>query len=108
VRRSLPSEDTEIKVVDYLGFGWNCSFQIVEEDNGLVCKIGGQWVALCRARRLGANNPLKLAVTQVSDNKIIYLRYVRIPCKHRDIIKPLDKVVCLDAAEAGSPQQVWI
>lgn len=38
---ALPTKETEIKVVDYLGFAWKCSFRIVEAENELVFKIGG-------------------------------------------------------------------
>lgn len=100
---ALPTKETEIKVVDYLGFAWKCSFRIVEAENELVFKIGGGWGSLCKARRLLENHPLKLAVTHEAENKVVYLRHVPIPCKHQDIIKPMDKIVCLDAAEAGFP-----
>lgn len=94
-------EGTDIKVVDYLGFFWECFFQVVEEDNGLICKIGGAWGTICRARRFAEKDPLKLAVTEESDNKIVYLRYLPIPCRQKDIIGQSDRVVCFDAALAG-------
>jgi len=88
-----------------LGFAWRCFFQIVEEDGGLVCKIGGAWGAICRARRFAEKDPLKLAVTKESDNKTVYLRYLPIRCRHKDIIKPSDRVVCFDSALAGFPSR---
>jgi hypothetical protein len=103
-KSALPTKETEIKIVDYLGFAWRCSYRIVEAENDLVCKIGGEWGALCKARRLVQDHPLKLAVTQEAENKIVYLRHVPIPCSHKDLIRPMDKIVCLDAAKAGFPQ----
>lgn len=102
-RSVLPSKESGIKVVDYLGFAWNCSFRIVEDSGGLVCKIGGGWGALCKARRLQPKQPLKLGVTHEADNKIVYLKHVPFPSMQTDITKLTDKIVCRNAAEAGLP-----
>ena len=66
-----------------------------------MCKIAGQWGALCKARRLAPKNPLKLCVTQESDNRVVYLRYALIGCQHRETINPLNTVVCLHSPDAG-------
>lgn len=102
-KSAFPTKETKIKIVDYLGFAWRCSYRIVQAENDLVCKIGGDSGAICKARRLVQDHPLKLAVTQEAENKIVYLRYVPIPCTHMGMIRPTDKSVCLDAAEAGFP-----
>jgi len=100
---AFPSKESDMKVVDYLGFAWKCSFQIDEGEDGLACKIGGEWGALCKARRLQPKQPLKLAVTHEAENRIVYLMHVPFPSMQRDIMRLTDEIVCLDAAEAGSP-----
>lgn len=99
----MPREGSDIKLIDYLGFLWECYFQIVEDDGGFVCKIGGAWGAICKTHRFAEKDPLKLAVTEEADNKIVYIRYLPIPCRHKEIIKPFDRVVSFDAVMGGFP-----
>ena len=100
---ALLSKESDMKVVDYLGFAWKCSFRIDEGEGGLACKIGGEWGALCKARRLQPKQPLKLAVTHEAENRIVYLMHVPFPSMQKDIMRLTDEIVCLDAAEAGFP-----
>ena len=102
-RRVLPTKELEIKIVDYLGFAWKGSFRIVEDNGELVCKIGGEWGVLYKARRLQPRHPLKLVVTQEEDNRTVYLRHVPLHRLQNDMMKSIDTIVCLDAAAAGFP-----
>lgn len=52
----------------------------MQVDKSLVCKIGGEWGMLCKARRLVECQCLILAVTEERDHNMIYLRFVRGPC----------------------------
>ena len=69
----------------------------------MVYKIGGEWGVLCKARRLQPRHPLKLAMIQEEDNKTVYLRHVPLHRLQNDMMKPIDTIVCLDAAAAGFP-----
>ena len=92
-----------MKVVDYLGFAWKCSVRIDGDDGGLACKIGGEWGALCKERRLQPKQPLKLVVTHEAENRVVYLMHVPFPSMQKDIMRLTVEIMCLDAAEAGSP-----
>jgi len=40
-RQVMPPNDTEITVIDYLGFAWRCDFKFIQQDKDLACRIGG-------------------------------------------------------------------
>jgi hypothetical protein len=42
--------NTLITIVDQGKFNWKCTMQFGEEDNRMVCKIGGDWRAMCLAQ----------------------------------------------------------
>jgi len=65
----------------------------VQVHKSLVCKIGGEWGVLNKARRLVEWQCLILAVTEERDNNMIYLRFVRGPCDDGEYLSSVNNLI---------------
>ncbi|KAK2397500.1 hypothetical protein QL285_059068 [Trifolium repens] len=70
---ALPNENSEITMVDWLGYIWKCHLEI-DEHPEKNCKITGEWRNFCRARRLSDGVTVKFGVTDHSNNKVVHLK----------------------------------
>ncbi|KAK2391270.1 hypothetical protein QL285_064746 [Trifolium repens] len=64
---ALPNENSEITMVDWLGYIWKCHLEI-DEHPEKNCKITGEWRNFCRAHRLSNGVTVKFGVTDTTRN----------------------------------------
>lgn len=62
----------------------------MQVDKSLVCKIGGEWGMLCKARRLVECQCLILAVTEERDHNMIF---VRGPCDDGEYLSSVNNLM---------------
>ncbi|GAU27990.1 hypothetical protein TSUD_373860 [Trifolium subterraneum] len=70
---SLPSNDSQLTLIDWLGNHWECSLQLGSKPY-VTCQIVGQWKDICKARRLTAGVVVKFGATLPSNNRVIYFK----------------------------------
>jgi hypothetical protein len=51
-RDAFSKNNADITIVDQFRFTWKCDVQFVKENNGVFCKIGGDW-RIIFARHVG-------------------------------------------------------
>lgn len=64
---------TELTFVDYLGYIWKC-WSKFSGDKDMSCIIYGQWINIFQAHKFNEGTLVKFGVTDVANNKIIYIR----------------------------------
>lgn len=85
---AFAKKNNVITIVDQSKFNWKCTMQFVEEDNRLVCKIGGDWEAICALRNFVVGHAIKLGVCDDKGSDVVFLRHVPLECTHRCYIRP--------------------
>jgi hypothetical protein len=70
---ALPNKNSNITIVDWLGYAWKCLLEI-EGRSPNNCRISGEWRNLCRARRLSDGVTLKFGVIEHSNNTVVHLK----------------------------------
>lgn len=68
----LPSQRTELTIVDYLGYTWKITMDFCH-DEGVSCIFTRQWQALAEARKFTPHHVIRLGVTGDDNNKVMYL-----------------------------------
>ncbi|CAJ2670356.1 unnamed protein product [Trifolium pratense] len=68
-QNALPNEETQLRLIDWLGNTWNhCDLKF---DNApyINCKISGQWGDVCKVHNLAKDVVVKFGVTEASNNR---------------------------------------
>jgi len=87
-RHALLKNENRITIVDEGKFHWKCTMQFVEQDNRLVCKIGGDWKAICVRRNFRVGHAIKLGVCGDRGSHIVFLAHVPLACIHTNYVRP--------------------
>ena len=69
---ALPSQRTEITVVDYLGYTWKLVMDFCHDDV-VSCIFTGEWQALAEAQKFTPRQIIRLGVTGEANNRVMYL-----------------------------------
>lgn len=69
---ALPTEPTEITLIDYLGYPWKLQMEF-GSDGDMTCLFKGEWQGVCSACLLAEGSTVKFGVTEASNNNVMYL-----------------------------------
>ena len=70
---ALTSDNHELTIIDWFGCTWKCH---MERHDGppMICRIQGEWRAICKARCLVEGVTLKFGARKPSANTIVYIK----------------------------------
>lgn len=80
--------NSSITIVDHSRFNWRCTIQFGQEDYRMICKIGGDWKAICVLRNFRVGHAIKLDISGEGGADVVYLRHTPLQCTHTSYIHP--------------------
>ncbi|XP_045824734.1 uncharacterized protein LOC123917148 isoform X1 [Trifolium pratense] len=73
-QNALPNEETQLRLIDWLGNTWNHRDLKFVNSPYISCKISGQWGDVCKVHNLAKDVIVKFGVTEASNNRTIYFK----------------------------------
>lgn len=85
-RDAFAKNNSSIPIVDQSRFNWRCTIQFGQEYNRMICKIGGDWKAICVLRNFRVGHAIKLGISGEGGADVVYLRHTPLQCTHTSYI----------------------